>query len=166
MARHLAWHETLELHELIALQSNCLIHLKKSLKKVTNPELRDLFLFSIRSLEKNIKELVPFISRAPRAYAHERQDDSAFFAGNLLGAAKTSVRTYAAAITETATPELKSVFTKHLNNSIKWHTKVFEYMNKHGYYPAFDLHQLLTNDAENAEKSINNEILICNKKRG
>jgi hypothetical protein len=26
MARHLAWHETLELHELIALQSNCLIH--------------------------------------------------------------------------------------------------------------------------------------------
>ncbi|WP_425490373.1 spore coat protein [Heyndrickxia vini] len=155
MARQLAWHETLELHELMALQANCLMHLKKSVKKVTDPELNDLYVSSIRSIEKNLKELVPFVKRAPSPRMDlMRQDETGFFAGNLLGAAKTSVKSYAAAITETATPELKAIFTKHLNNSIKWHTRVFEYMHRKGLYPAYDLHKLLENDTNNVQKAL------------
>jgi spore coat protein F len=34
---HLAWHETLELHELVAAQSNALMKLKKAYPKVKIP---------------------------------------------------------------------------------------------------------------------------------
>lgn len=34
---HLAWHETLELHELVAAQSNTLIKLKKPIRQYRTP---------------------------------------------------------------------------------------------------------------------------------
>lgn len=64
-AFHLAWHETLDMHELVAFQTIGLIKLKR--------------------------------------------------AGDLLGMAKTLVRNYAIAITETATPKLREVLQKQIN---------------------------------------------------
>ncbi|WP_249652447.1 spore coat protein, partial [Lysinibacillus sp. D4A1_S13] len=74
---------------------------------------------------------------------------SSFYSGGLLILAKTSVRNYAGAITETATPQLRYVFVKHLNANIKWHQMVFEYMEERVQYPAYNLSELLKNDVRN-----------------
>ncbi|PIB49707.1 spore coat protein, partial [Pseudomonas sp. 2995-1] len=41
--QHLAWHETLEIHELVAFQANGLMKLKKVLPEVTNQELKKIY---------------------------------------------------------------------------------------------------------------------------
>ncbi|GIN12908.1 spore coat protein F [Shouchella clausii] len=153
--QHLAWHETLELHELTAFQSIVLMRCKLSLPKVSDPVLQNLYLESIQLLEKNLKELLPFFSYAPR---HENaaapHPDSGFWAGDLLGAAKTAVRNYAIAITETATPVLRNVLSKQLQGAIQWHASVYSYMNERSYYPSYNLGQLLENDITNAHRAI------------
>ena len=43
MADRLAWHETLEIHELVAFQSNALMDLKMSVNKIKDAELKKLW---------------------------------------------------------------------------------------------------------------------------
>lgn len=153
----LAWHETLELHEIVAAQSNTLMQLKKSVHKIQDPRLRDLYQHAISGIEKDLKQLVGFYSYEPypaRTESGERDDDNAFYAGCLLGAAKNTVKMYAAAITETATPSLRKIFIDQLDKAIRLHYKIFSYMHEHGYYPAYDLQQLRENDLKNAHKAL------------
>ncbi|WP_107727728.1 spore coat protein [Desmospora activa] len=154
--RHLAWHETMELHELTAFQASALIKLKKSVRKVKDPQLQSLYIYSIQLLEQNLRELLLFYSYAPSVSNdhHCHRGITASQAGDLLGLAKTSVRTYAAAITETATPILRRVLTKQLHAAVEWHGKIFYYMLQHGYYPAYNLEMLLRNDQVNAQRAI------------
>ncbi|MFC3886181.1 spore coat protein [Bacillus songklensis] len=151
---HLAWHETLELHELVAFQSGVVKKLKKSIKDISCPTLKALYRTAIQSGEKNLKELLKFIPYAPEVSETYREDERAFFAGDLLGASKTAVRNYAAAITETATPSLRAVFVRHLNKAIELHYQVFEYMYQKSYYPAYELEKLLQNDMKMARSAI------------
>ena len=153
----LAWHETLELHELTAFQSNTLIQLKKTIGKIADPELKHLYHKAIKGIENNLRELLQFYSYEPypvRAEWDSRDADSGFYAGSLLGFAKSAVKNYAAAITETVTPALRQTFVNHLLNAIDLHYKVFGYMYQHGYYPAYDLEQLRVADVKNAEKAL------------
>ncbi|MEC1645915.1 spore coat protein [Bacillus halotolerans] len=154
--RTLAWHETLEMHELVAFQSNGLIKLKKMIREVRDPQLRQLYSVSIQAVEQNLRELLPFFPQAPmpRDDEEEERADNPFFSGDLLGFAKTSVRNYAIAITETATPQLRTVLVKQLNAAIKLHAQVYQYMYQHGYYPSYNLSELLKNDVRNANKAI------------
>lgn len=154
--RTLAWHETLELHELVAFQANGLMKLKRTEREVSDAKLKHLYRFSIQALEQNLKELLPFFPEAPgfREDETEERADSSFYSGGLLSMAKTSVRSYAWAITETATPQLRNVFIKHLNAAIKWHEMVFDYMEERNHYPAYNLSELLRNDVRNARKAI------------
>lgn len=90
----LAWHEILELHELVALQSTGLMKLKMSINKVTNSELKDLYRKCIHDLEGNIKELLRFY---PSTQGYQSREDDVrqnlgFFAGDLLGLSKTLVQ--------------------------------------------------------------------------
>jgi spore coat protein F len=153
--QRLAWHETLELHELVALQSNGLINLKKNARKITDPELQNLYVQGIQALENNVQELIRFFPAAPIYRDEDMRADNAFYAGTLLGLAKTAVRNYALAITESATPAVRAVLNKHLQAAIQLHGQVFYYMYKRGLYPAYDLHQLLTNDVNLAQKVLN-----------
>lgn len=152
----LAWHETMELHEIVAFQSVGLMKLKMSIKKVTDPELKELYKKYIYELEANLKELLKFYPNA-QGY-HERdedvREDTGFFAGDLLGFSKTLVRNLSAAVTETATPALRKVFTHQLTAAIHGHERVFNYMHKHGYYPAYDLGVMLGHDIENAHRAL------------
>ncbi|MFK9090218.1 spore coat protein [Bacillus salipaludis] len=153
----LAWHETLELHELTAFQSMGLMKLKMSIKKVTDPELKELYKKCIHDLEGNLRELLKFYPSAQGYQAREEEDlreDMGFFAADLLGLSKTLVRNLAVAITETATPSLRKTFTNQLMGAIHGHERVFNYMHKHGYYPAYDLGLLLGHDIENAQKAL------------
>lgn len=154
----LAWHETLELHELVAFQSMGLMKLKMSMKKITDRELIELYKMCIHDLEGNLKALLKFY---PSAAGHQARDeegdlreDSGFFAGDLLGLSKTLVRNLSVAITETATPALRKTFTSQLLGAIHGHERIFTYMHKHGYYPAYDLGLLLGHDIETAQKAL------------
>ncbi|MFN2744993.1 MULTISPECIES: spore coat protein [Bacillus] len=150
----LAWHETMELHELIAAQSVGLVKLKKSLKKISDPQLKQLYSTSAKALEQNLRELLPFLPKTPAFQREEERADVYFEAGDLLVLAKTTVRNYAIAITETATPELRRVLVKQINAAIKLHEQVFNYMYHKGLYPSYNLVELLKGDAMHAQKAI------------
>jgi spore coat protein F len=154
--QHLAWHETLDMHELVAFQSIGLIKCKKAVKEVKDPALKTLYTQAIQSLENNLKELLNFYPQAPNPeYRQAKEDpDTAFYAGNLLGLAKTTVRYYAIAITETATPQLRQVLVKQLNAAIQLHANVFNFMYERSYYPSYNLQQLLANDVNLAKKAL------------
>lgn len=154
--QHLAWHETLEIHELTAYQSNQLINMKMAINDVKNQQLHTLYLESINLVEQNLKELLQYFPQAPQGTRNSLAgvDMTAFYAGQLLGFAKTAVRSYAIAITETATPQLRATLQKQLNNLIVLHGRVFYFMLESGLYPAYDLPKLLSNDVATAKKAI------------
>jgi spore coat protein F len=157
--RLLAWHETLEMHELVAFQSVGLMKLKMSIKKITDADLKEIYRKSIYDLEGNLKALLKFYPSAQGYKAREDEDDlredPGFFAGDLLGLSKALVRNLSVAITETATPALRKTLTSQLYGAIHGHERIFNYMHKHGYYPAYDLGQLLGHDVEMAQKALN-----------
>lgn len=153
--KHLAWHETMELHELTAFQTNYLMKFKMCLDDIKDPELRGLYTEAIQGLELNLKELLQYYPEAPVGMRSLSDADlTAFYAAQLLIFAKTSVRNYAIAITETATPSLRATLKKQLNNAIDLHAKAFNFMYSRGLYPSYNLKQLLTNDVKNANKAL------------
>ncbi|MCT8136613.1 spore coat protein [Anaerobacillus sp. CMMVII] len=157
--KHLAWHETLEIHELVAFQAIGLMKLKKAFPEVTCPTLKKLYTEAITGISTNIRELLRFYDLAPRPERSEYRDDELpFYAGDLLALFKTSVRNYSIAITETATPELRKVLKQQLNRAIDTHGKVFAYMHERSYYPAYNLNQLLQNDVNLANKALTKSI--------
>jgi len=154
--RHLAWHETLELHELIAFSSVGLMKTKMGMGKIKDQALRSIYTQSIGDLEGNIRELLRFIPMAPNAREEDdlRNPDDAFYAGDLLAFFKTAVRNYGIAITETATPELKQVLKKQMVGAVDAHTRIYNYMYQRGLYPSYQLDKLLANDVNLARKAL------------
>jgi spore coat protein F len=152
----LAWHETLEIHELVAFQSIGLMKLKMSFRKIADAELRGIYESTIQGLTQNINELVQFYPYAPVSLSRNEQmnNDIAFYAADLLAFLKASVRNYAIAITETATPAVRTTMANQLLRAIKAHERIFRYMYKRGLYPSYDLGQLLQNDLQLAQKAL------------
>lgn len=68
--------------------------------------------------------------------------------------AKAGVRNYAAAITETATPELKQSLREQLNDAIATYERITNYMVAKGYYHPHDLSQQLQLDLTTAGTAI------------
>lgn len=151
---HLAWHETLELHELVAFQSTNLVLFKKKLPTIKDPALKSLYMETITSLENHLRELLKFYPMAPSTHRNAMSDMTAFDAASLLGFAKTAVRNYSIAITETATPQLRETFQKHLIHTIGLHAKIFNFMYERGFYPSYNLEQLLANDVKMANDAL------------
>ncbi|WP_138419456.1 spore coat protein [Aquibacillus sediminis] len=150
----LAWHETLELHELVAFSSIGLMKLKNALVEIQCPTLKSIYIQTIKELEMNIKELLQFYPSTPRNEDDTREMDKAFYAGDLLAFSKTAVRNYAVAITETATPELRNVLAKQIQLAINCHARIFNYMYERSYYPSYNLPKLLNNDVNLAQKAL------------
>ena len=153
---HLAWHETMEIHELVAFQSIGLIKLKKAYPEITDPDLKRIYELAITGVSNNIRELIQFYPFAPKPEreSEERVDNLPFYSGNLLGFAKTSVRNYSIAITETATPSLRTVLRKQLLGAIDTHATIYNYMYERGYYPSYNLEKLLQNDLNLANAAL------------
>ncbi len=152
----LAYHETLELHELVAMESNMLMTLKKEVGNVPNQELKNLYTATIKVLQRYIKDLLVFFPKAPTRTEDEQRDSLGvgYYAGNILIPVKTLIRTYAIAITETATPVLRRTLVNQLNGMIDLHAQIFSFMSKNGLYPAYDMKKLIDNDVKNANKAI------------
>jgi spore coat protein F len=154
-ANHLAWHETMETHELVAFQANHLMAFKMKIASIKDPTLHGLYLEANQGMEQNLKDLLPYFQLAPVSARNLSPDDlTAFHAAHLLSFAKTLVRNYAIAITEAATPSLRATLQKQLNNAIDLHGKVFYFMLERGFYPAYNLEQLIANDVKNAKKAL------------
>lgn len=157
---HLAWHETLEIHELIAFQSVGLMKLKDSYTNISDPTLKNLYKQAIEGLSGNIEELLKFLSMAPTPntrssdFDFERNNSNDYYIGDLLTLFKSGIKNYAVAITETATPALRATLKAQLTRSIDLHAKIFNYMQNEDMYPAYDLEQLLKNDTELARKAL------------
>ncbi|MET3698982.1 spore coat protein F [Bacillus oleivorans] len=154
--RTLAWHETLELHELVAFNSIGLVKVKKGLREIQDPQLQTIYQQTIRELEMSLQELLQFYPLAPHPgeSSEYRQYGDSFLAGDLLAFAKASVRNYAVAITETATPALREVLLKQLNQSVRGHARIYNYMYQKGLYPSYNLNLLLQNDVNLARRAM------------
>ena len=60
-------------------------------------------------------------------------------AQDLLIAAKTGIKDYALAITETASPEVRTVLRRYLEEGIAFHEKLAGFMIQQGWYKAYDM---------------------------
>lgn len=67
--QNLAPHETLELHELLASKTGSLYNMKKTLPKITDPELREIYKEAIQLNSSHIRQLVGLLQ--DRAYVQE-----------------------------------------------------------------------------------------------
>lgn len=67
-------------------------------------------------------------------------------ATDFLISAKAGVRNYTVAITEAATPELRSVLREHLRAAIQTHENITNYMVSRGFYHPHNLSEQLTVD--------------------
>ena len=72
-------------------------------------------------------------------------------AADLLLAAKNGVRTYAYAITEADSPEVRNTLKRQLDDAIGFHRQVAEYMTAKGMYYPHDLDKQIRTDMANAQ---------------
>ncbi|KZE15657.1 spore coat protein [Priestia aryabhattai] len=80
--------------------------------------------------------------------------DDLAIATDLLLSAKSGVRTYAVALTETATPEVRKVLKKQLDETIELHEKIARYMIDNKMYHAYDIEEQVNHDLEKADKAL------------
>ena len=76
-------------------------------------------------------------------------------ATDMLLSAKCSVKNLASAITESATPQVRSFLKQELDNAIAFQEKLSTYMQSKGWYNAFNMKQQIQNDLQNATTILN-----------
>ncbi len=81
--------------------------------------------------------------------------DDLAIATDLLITSKAAVRNLATAITETATPSVKKLLRRELDNAIDTHDKIAQYMIKNEMYHAYDLDEQMEHDLEKADIALN-----------
>ncbi|WP_019122706.1 spore coat protein [Brevibacillus massiliensis] len=74
---------------------------------------------------------------------------------DFLISAKSAVRNYAMALTETSTPEIKATLTKQLEEAIDLHEKISMYMIEKGWYHPWNVHQQIKLDQQNIQTALN-----------
>ncbi|MED4283356.1 spore coat protein [Priestia megaterium] len=90
---------------------------------------------------------------AAKSTLNKTLDDLAI-ATDLLLSAKNGVRTYAVALTETATPEVRKVLKKQLDEAIELHEKIAQYMIDNEMYHAYDVEEQVNHDFKKADKAL------------
>jgi similar to spore coat protein len=68
--------------------------------------------------------------------------------------AKTGVRNYAIALTETATPEIKAALYKQLQEAIGCHEQITNYMLQRGFYHPYDVNEQIQLDIKNIQTAL------------
>jgi similar to spore coat protein len=76
-------------------------------------------------------------------------------ATDMLLSGKCSVKNLASAITEAATPEVRSLLKQELDNAITFQEKLSVYMQTKGWYNAFNMKQQIQTDLQNASNILN-----------
>lgn len=76
-------------------------------------------------------------------------------AGDFLITAKAGIRNYAAAVTECATPEIKAILRRQLEEAITTHEQITNYMMKRDFYHPYSVNEQLRLDMKHAETALN-----------
>ena len=74
---------------------------------------------------------------------------------DLLISAKSGVRNYAMALTETGTPEIKATLARQLEEAIDFHEKISAYMIERGWYHPWNVDEQLKLDQQNIQTALN-----------
>lgn len=80
--------------------------------------------------------------------------DDLAIATDMLLSAKAAVRSYAIALTETATPKVHKILKAQLDTAIKTHQKIAAYMIENEMYHPYDLQGQIEHDAKKAETAL------------
>lgn len=75
-------------------------------------------------------------------------------ASDLLIFAKTGVKTYASAITESATPEVRNLLKRQLDEAISFQEQVSSFMMKKGWYDAYDVNKQIQMDVTQSQNTM------------
>jgi similar to spore coat protein len=76
-------------------------------------------------------------------------------ATDLLISAKSGIKNYALALTETATPEVREALRSQLNTAIDSHGKITNYMVSKGYYHPGNMSEQLAVDMQATQTALN-----------
>lgn len=76
-------------------------------------------------------------------------------ATDFLIATKTGIKNYALAISETATPEVREILRRHLDDAIAAHEKITNYMIYEGYYYAYNPQEQFKVDMQTTDTTLN-----------
>ncbi|MED4953758.1 spore coat protein [Paenibacillus macerans] len=74
---------------------------------------------------------------------------------DFLLSAKTGVRNYAMAVTECATPEVKAILTKQLEEAVNTHEMIVDYMMRRGFYKPYAMDEQIGRDLQNIQTALN-----------
>jgi similar to spore coat protein len=74
---------------------------------------------------------------------------------DLLIAAKSGVRNYAFAVTESGTPEIKETLIRHLEESLDMHEQISTYMIEKGWYHAWNTNEQIDLNLNNIDTALN-----------
>ncbi|MEO2203540.1 spore coat protein [Paenibacillus pabuli] len=80
--------------------------------------------------------------------------DDLAIATDLLLSAKSAVRTYAIALTETATPRVRKVLKAQLDTAVDTHQKIADYMIKNEMYHPYNIDEQVEHDLEKSDKAL------------
>ncbi|WP_348624351.1 spore coat protein [Paenibacillus peoriae] len=75
-------------------------------------------------------------------------------ASDLLISAKSGIKSYAIALTESTSSEVRNVLCDQLSKAVNLHEQIFNYMKNNGYYNAYDPEQQIQMDIQNADKAL------------
>jgi similar to spore coat protein len=73
---------------------------------------------------------------------------------DLLIAAKSGVRNYAFAVTESGDPEVKGILTRHLEEAINQHELISQFMMEKGWYHPWDPNEQINFDLNNIDTAL------------
>lgn len=73
---------------------------------------------------------------------------------DLLSSAKSGVKAYAVALTETYSPAGRSVLRRQLNETLQFHDRIADYMVNRGYYHPYNIQEQIRTDMANAQRLI------------
>jgi similar to spore coat protein len=76
-------------------------------------------------------------------------------ATDCLIAVKTGIKNYAMALTETATPEIRQVLRRHLDDAINTHEQMSNYMISKGLYHPTNIEAQLKVDLQASQAALN-----------
>lgn len=80
--------------------------------------------------------------------------DDLAIATDMLLSAKAAVRTYAIALTETATPKVHKTLKAQLDLAIETHQKIAAYMIENEMYHPYDLEEQVEHDLKKAKTAL------------
>ncbi len=76
-------------------------------------------------------------------------------ATDMLFTAKSSIKHLALAITESASPQVRSFLKQEFDIALSFHEKIFGFLQTKGWYDPFDLKKQIQNDISNANNALN-----------